>query len=156
MRRNKKIKLKQRFYGYIHGEKDINVAVQRIVDDIELLTIDYQEDIKRQQHSITKLKHKLKNEVNQKKSSDIKIIHVHKDGTVIEGRIVWMSGNRIDVELDSPLKGKSCINFGFASAMSGHFVHDKKGNISEAGIEGARMALGWAYENALEKKNNGI
>ena len=72
-------------------------------------------------------------------------------GMHLEGRIVEAVSRYIRVELDKPLQEKSIINFGFGSAMIGHYVFTEKHEISEAGYDGACRALGWAYEDALHK-----
>lgn len=73
-------------------------------------------------------------------------------GVVLKGRITGASDKYIAVELDSPCKGKSGINFGFASAMANHYVFNDKGNISKAGMDGAKEALTWAYNKAETKR----
>jgi hypothetical protein len=71
------------------------------------------------------------------------------EGMSLEGRIVRATARGITVELDTPLKGKSDINFGYASAISGHYVFTKEHALSPEGIEAAERALGRAYEKAL-------
>lgn len=73
-------------------------------------------------------------------------------GQKLTGRIVEVKHTVRDVvvvELDSPWKGRSDIGFGFASAVLGHFVFDKEGNLTEHAIEGAQTALIWAYQRLL-------
>ncbi len=82
---------------------------------------------------------------------EIKIKTEYK-GITLKGRIVNAESGYISVVLDKPCKGKSNINFGYASAMAGHYVFDKKGNISKAGMNGAEEALGWAYDKAESKR----
>jgi len=65
--------------------------------------------------------------------------------------IVEATGRYIGVELDAPLKGKSGINYGFASAMAGHYVFNEDYTLSKDGLEAARRALCWAYERVLHK-----
>ena len=85
------------------------------------------------------------------KKPEIKIKTTHK-GVKLKGRIVSATGGCISVVLDEPCKGESDINFGYASAMQGHYVFDKKKNISKAGMEGAITALRWAYDSAETKR----
>ncbi len=87
---------------------------------------------------------------------DIRKNHVpiqtkYEDGTQLEGRIVEATSRYIGVELDKPLKGRSGINFGFASAMSGHYVFAENYTLSQYGLNGAHRALCWAYRDALHK-----
>jgi len=70
---------------------------------------------------------------------------------LLEGRIVEATSCYIGVELDKPLKGASCMNYGFASALAGHHVFTKDHKISEGGFDSACTALCWAYEDALHK-----
>jgi len=88
---------------------------------------------------------------NDIRKKHIPIQAAYTDGTSLEGRIVEATNRFIRVELDRPLKGESSINFGFASAMAGHYVFAAKHKISPAGYDGARTALCWAYEAALHK-----
>ncbi len=85
------------------------------------------------------------------KKPEIKIETMYK-GVKLKGRIVSATGTCIEVELDEPHKGKSPIHFGYASAMQGHHVFDKKKNISKAGMEGAITVLGWCYDRAETKR----
>ena len=85
------------------------------------------------------------------KKPEIKIETTYKGGK-LKGRIVYAESGYITVVLDKPCKGKSDINFGFASAMKGRYVFDKRGNISKAGMEGAKEALTWAYQKAETKR----
>ncbi|MEK6835748.1 MAG: hypothetical protein AABX55_01880, partial [Nanoarchaeota archaeon] len=66
-------------------------------------------------------------------------------------KIVEATNRYMRVELDKPLKGQNEINFGFASAMSDHFVFTADHEISQAGYDAACRALRWAYERALHK-----
>ncbi len=75
----------------------------------------------------------------------------YDDGTSLEGRIVEATSRLIRVELDSPVVGKGSINFGFASAMAGHYVFGKGHKISEHGYEAAYRALRSAYKDSLHK-----
>ena len=60
---------------------------------------------------------------------------------LLEGRIVEATSHYIGVELDKPLKGVSCMNYGFASALAGHHVFTKDHKISEGGFNSACTAL---------------
>lgn len=88
---------------------------------------------------------------NDIRKKHIYIQAMYKDGASLEGRIVEATNRFIRVELDRPLKGESSINFGFASAMAGHYVFTAGHKISSEGYDGARTALCWAYEAALHK-----
>lgn len=73
-------------------------------------------------------------------------------GQKLTGRIVEVKHTVRDVvvvELDTPWRGTGDIGFGFASAVLGHFVFDKEGNLTEHAIEGAKTALTWVYERLL-------
>ena len=84
------------------------------------------------------------------KEEHIPISTEYKDGTILEGRIIEATSRCIQVELDNPLKGKSCINYGFASAMARHYVFTEEHEISKNGNESAKRALCWAYEDAIK------
>ena len=74
-----------------------------------------------------------------------------KDGTTLEGRIVEATSRCIKVELDKPVKGESNINFGFASAVVGHYVFEGNHELSHHAYEAAYTALHWAYEKTLNQ-----
>ena len=84
------------------------------------------------------------------KKPEIKIETTYK-GIKLKGRIVSATARCISVILDKPYKGKSDINFGYASAMAGHYVFEKN-DISKAGMDGAKEALGWAYDKEETKR----
>ena len=69
----------------------------------------------------------------------------------LEGRIVEATSKYIGVELDKPLKGKSGINFGYASAIAGHHVFTENHEISQCGYDSAKRALCWAHDKAINK-----
>ena len=89
---------------------------------------------------------------------DIKTNHIpiktkYKDGTVLEGRIVEATSRFVSVKLDKPIlvEEERRINFGFASAMSGHHVFDEGHKISKYGYDAAYNALCYSYMAALNK-----
>ena len=84
------------------------------------------------------------------KKPEIKIETTYK-GVKLKGRIVSATSRCISVILDKPCKGKSDINFGYASAMHGQYVFEKN-DISEAGMDAAKTALGWAYDKTETKR----
>lgn len=85
-------------------------------------------------------------------------ISIRRKGVVVEGRIVFATPRRIDVELVSPpeFKGRGEINFGFASAIAGHrvFNDDDPLAFSKSGLEGARTALGWTYDRQKYRRDH--
>jgi|GEM_PF-7026073 len=98
-------------------------------------------------------------EVGEEKYERIKkariSINAHYKGQFLKGIIKSATDRYIEVELERPVKGSSNINYGFASAMAGHYVFS--GNeLSENAIESAKRALCWAYDQAIHKKEKNI
>ena len=85
------------------------------------------------------------------RKNNISIKTKYKPGILLEGRIIEVTSKWIMVELDKPLRGSSHINFGYGAAIVGQHVFTKDHIISKHGYDGARQALCWAYEDALNK-----
>ncbi len=73
-------------------------------------------------------------------------------GIRLKGSIVTSSVRHLSVALKEPFQGHDSINFGWASAITGHFVYDENGNYSPSAIEAAKRVLTWIYDK--EKRND--
>ena len=81
-------------------------------------------------------------------------------GVILEGRVIFATSRFIRVRLESPtsFRGEDVINFGFASAMAGHFIFDKDSDhlvLSQAAIEAAQRVLTWIYNKKKHRKDHG-
>ena len=53
-------------------------------------------------------------------------VEVDYEGTLLKGHVSHEDGRRLEVTLDSPGSERAVINYGFGSAMAGHFMFDRK------------------------------
>jgi hypothetical protein len=71
-------------------------------------------------------------------------------GKTLTGIISKALDTEIFVKLQSPVKGKHSICYGFGSAMAGRFIFDGNG-LTDSAIESAKKALCYAYDKAIHK-----
>ncbi len=72
------------------------------------------------------------------------------DGQVLTGKIISIEDTTLTVRLEKPYQGEKFVIYGFASAMSGHYILDEKGNFTSNAIEKAKELLVDIYK---EKKH---
>lgn len=79
-------------------------------------------------------------------------VEVRYKGILLKGRIDSASDRYLSVQLQEPYEGESGINFGWASAMVGHFIFDGHGRFSESAIQSAKKLLIQIYEEEEHKR----
>lgn len=74
---------------------------------------------------------------------------------LLRGRIKSLDGTVLTAELLEPYQSITCLNFGFASAMSGHYIFDKNGlNFSDYAIKRSEGMFKEIYQKEKEKAEN--
>lgn len=85
-------------------------------------------------------------------------VSVRHRGIPLKGKIVYADSKYIGVRLEKPKKyaGESGMNFGWASAVAGHYVFQSgdEPKLSRSAIEGAQTVLTWIYDEKKNKEDN--
>lgn len=126
----------------------IETIPERIVKQGENAILEYASNKIKKAENVWKKRKSIEDDIRK---NHIPIRTKYKDGTSLEGRIIEATSRYIRVKLDKPFKGHRGINFGFGSAVAGHYVFTDDHEISQHGYDAAYRALCWAYENALHK-----
>lgn len=82
-------------------------------------------------------------------------IELQYEEILLRGRIKSLDGTVLTAELLEPYQGESHLQFGFASAMSGHYIFGRDGlNFSDYAIKRAEGLLVGVYHKEKEKAEN--
>lgn len=68
-------------------------------------------------------------------------VSVEHEDVLLEGRIVSAQDNVLTVHLEKPCQGNAAVRFGWASAMSGHYIFSGGRKFSEHALETAQHML---------------
>ena len=82
-------------------------------------------------------------------------VEIKYKNILLKGKIIRASIRGLNVRLEEPFqeeKGERNINYGWASAMAGHYVFSSHCQFSENAIESAKDLLKMIYKEIIDKK----
>lgn len=81
---------------------------------------------------------------------DFPVTTTHR-GVALKGRIISAANSTLRVRLEEPYRGESFTQYGWASAMGGHYIFTKTGEFSTNAIASAKRLLTEIYNEARHR-----
>lgn len=81
-------------------------------------------------------------------------VSVEYEGQLLEGRIVSTEDSALTVKMDSPYSGQAFVVFGWGSAMSGRYIHNEDGSLTQEAFQSANKLLIKIYKKEKTYQDN--